>query len=84
VNNRGHAVHCLAGVTPLRLYPRFPEQVEINRLKDQEGKGDIPNFTYDPTLTTRLANRPHTVPSTQIPITDGPNSWVVRAIATVP
>jgi hypothetical protein len=83
-NNRGYAVHCLAGCLPLRLIPRLPEQLELNRLKEVENEGDAKRFTYETKPPKRLKNRPHSLPSEQIPITAGPNSWDVTQIAEVP
>jgi hypothetical protein len=82
-NNRGYATHCLAGLKPLRVWPRKPDQMELNRLKEVENAGDAKKFTYDAKVAKPLAAKPHALPSRQIPITAGPNSWVVMAIAEV-
>ncbi|CAB3795703.1 hypothetical protein LMG28688_04167 [Paraburkholderia caffeinitolerans] len=82
-NNRGYAAHCLAGQKPLRLWPRVADKMELNRLKEVEGKDGAKRFTYSPNLITRLGKTPHALPSTQIPITAGPNSWEVQLIAQV-
>jgi hypothetical protein len=84
VNNRGYAAYCRAGVPPLRLWPRPPETAESNRLSDEEGKGDIGTFTYPPQLGARLSQSPRKLPSLEMPVTTGPNTWVVQEIITVP
>lgn len=80
-NNRGYAVHCLANVSPLRVWPLPPHAVELNRLEEMES---APKFTYESTVIKRLDKKPHSLPSSQIPITAGPNSWVVSEVAEVP
>ncbi|CAI8825982.1 hypothetical protein [Methylocaldum szegediense] len=82
-NNRCYTTHCLAGVRPLRIIPRLPEQLEINRLAEVEGQNGVGNFTYQPGVP-HLAQNPRRLPSDQMPITQGQNSWVVQQVATVP
>jgi hypothetical protein len=82
-NNRGYAAHCMAGLRPLRIWPRLPDQMELNRLKEVEGSGDAKKFTYNAAVTEPLVNKPHTLPSRQIPITAGPNSLEDMPIAQI-
>jgi hypothetical protein len=82
-NNRGYATHCMAGKKPLRVWPHTADQAELNRLKEVEGKGEIPTFTYQANVG-HLAVKPRTLPSEEIPITSGPNTWVVARVVKVP
>jgi hypothetical protein len=83
-NNRGYATHCMAGKRPLRVWPRTADQAELNRLKEVEGKGDIPTLTYLANVERLTAKPPRTLPSEEIPITSGPNTWQVARIVKVP
>lgn len=83
-NNRCFTAHCMAGVRPLRVIPRTPIQLEINRLAEMGGQGNIPAFAYQPLCVARLSVDPRTLPSTQMPVTLGPNSWSVSHVATAP
>lgn len=83
-NNRCYTAHCLAGVRPLRLIPRLPIQLEINRLAEVEGQGGVGTFHYQPLCVARLAVDPRTLPSHQMPVTLGPNSWDITQVATAP
>ena len=83
-NNRCLTAHCLAGVRPLRIIPRLPDQVEINRLSEVEGQGEINDLQYQPGAIPRLIQQPRTLPSNQMPITAGPNTWDVTQVATIP
>lgn len=67
INNRGYAAHCLADVQPLRLWPRAPEQAELNRLNET---ADLAHVTFAPGFT---GDRPHgtrVLPSDSILITN--------------
>lgn len=81
-NNRGFTAHVIGGVRPLRLVPRPADQMELNRLTDVEGQGEIQRFTG--ANAHALLVRPHTVPSTQMPITSGPNTFDVQQVVTIP
>jgi len=83
-NNRGFAAHCAGGIRPLRLLPREPEQAETNRLAEVEGQGNIPDLAYNPGVVHRLNQRPHRLPSLQMPITTGPNTWTIEAVVDRP
>jgi hypothetical protein len=81
INNRGFACHCIAGVRPLRVFPREASVDEANRLTDA-----APNFTYadDVPGADRNAMQGRTLPSKYIPLTAGPNSFhVTRVVTTV-
>jgi hypothetical protein len=82
-NNRGFAAHCAGGVKPLRLLPRVAQVAEINRLNEVPGQGGIPQLQYMQGVP-HLNQNPHTLPSRQMPITTGPNTWVVQAVVSVP
>jgi hypothetical protein len=82
-NNRGYATHCMAGKRPLRVWPRTADQAELNRLEEVEGKEQIPKLTYQANVT-HLSVKPRTLPSEEIPITSGPNTWEVTRIVKVP
>jgi hypothetical protein len=82
-NNRCLTTYCLAGVRPLRLIPRLPEQLEINRLGEVEGQGQILSFGYNVGVPL-LAVYPRALPSNQMPVTTGPNTWTVERVATIP
>jgi hypothetical protein len=84
-NNRGYTAFCRAGVRPLRLIPREGTTDEINRLSEQEGVGNIGTFTYPPGYGgAHLGAHPRVLPSWEMPITTGPNTWVVQEVITVP
>jgi hypothetical protein len=83
-NNRGYTAYCRAKVQPLRLWPRKPESAETKRLKEKEGTGDTGTFTYPAQLPDRLGDNPRTLPSLEMPVTTGPNTWVVQEIIKVP
>lgn len=82
-NNRGFTAHCAGGTKPLRLLPRAAEAAEINRLNEVTGQGDIPNLQYADGVP-HLDVNPHTLPSRQMPITTGPNTWVVESVVSIP
>jgi hypothetical protein len=85
INNRGYSAFCHAGVRPLRLLPTPPSQAELNRLNDVEGQGMIGNMQYAQGFTgPNLDVRPRTLPSDQMPVTDGPNSWIIQRVIEVP
>jgi hypothetical protein len=83
-NNRCFTTYCLAGVRPLRIIPRLPEQHEINRLAEVEGIEPVGNFVYQHGGIAHLNTNPRTLPSLQIPVTLGPNSYMVTHVATAP
>jgi len=86
-NNRGYTAHCRAGVAPLRIWPREATQDELNRLKETEGgtAGDkrLGPFTYTSGVA-HLNAHPRTLPSLEMPITNGPNTWEVIEVVQVP
>ncbi len=80
INNRGYTAYALANVRPLRLFPSKPSQDELNRLRDEEGKGEIKDFKRN---GHKLA-KPRKLPSSQMPVTAGPNSWDVQYVVNLP
>lgn len=82
-NNRGLTTYALAGTQPARLIPRLPQQAELNRLAEVEGQGGVPQLQYAANVA-HLAVSPRTLPSNQMPITTGPNTWIVQKVATIP
>jgi hypothetical protein len=83
-NNRGYTAHCKASKWPSRLIPRVASQDEINRLSEKKivGQG---GFTYaDGYPGARLREAERTLPSTEMPITTGPNTWVIEDVVEVP
>ncbi|MFN9211861.1 MAG: hypothetical protein ACK6DI_13470, partial [Betaproteobacteria bacterium] len=82
-NNRCLTAYCFALVRPLRLIPRLPDQLEINRLYEKDGRGDISNFSYLPAVS-HLKKSPRTLPSDQMPVITGPATWIVQSVATIP
>ena len=92
LNNRGLLVHCIRDVKPLRLIPRLATVDETNRLNERENHGTIPLLTYEAGFAHGLRLNVHkhsprqdrTLPSRQMPITDGPNSWVIKSVVTIP
>lgn len=82
-NNRGYTAYCFAQVQPLRLIARLPQQLELNRLGEVEGEGNIQDFNYQVGVT-HLRVHPRTLPSDQMPVTTGPNTWTVTRVVSVP
>jgi hypothetical protein len=82
-NNRAYTAYCHAGIQPLRMVPRVPTQDELNRLGEVEGQGQIPDFQYQQGVG-HLTVQPRTLPSLQMAVTTGPNTWVVTRVVTVP
>jgi hypothetical protein len=70
INNRGYATYCIAGIQPTRLLPRIPTQDELNRLTEESNMGG------------RFAAR--TLPSLEIPVTNGVNDLTLAYVVTVP
>jgi hypothetical protein len=84
-NNRGYAAHCLAGVMPLRLRPRPPSREVVNRLGEVEGEQAVGRLTFDSvTGVQRESGAVRRLPSAELPLTDGPQSWHVQKLASVP
>jgi hypothetical protein len=84
-NNRGYTAYCKANVRPRRLIPRVASQDELNRLGEVESQGTIGTFTYpDGYGGTRLGTRPRTLPSWEMPVTTGPNTWTIQEVVVVP
>jgi hypothetical protein len=83
-NNRGYAAHCHIGIRPKRLIPRHADVAETNRLAEAENLPPTPGLTYIGGYVGPRHVAPRTLPSEQIPITDGPNSWSIRKTIKVP
>ena len=79
-NNRGYTVHCLARVRPLRiLLTTFqPHDIEITRLAEVEGQGNVPHWTG----VRGGEPNPRTLPSTRMFIT--PVGDAITQVAEVP
>ena len=79
INNRSLACHSMAKLKPVRVIPAIASADESNRLNDTHE-----NWQYVESLLQAKQTIPkdRTLPSTIIPITDGPNSFKVVAIAT--
>lgn len=83
-NNRGFTAHCKASKWPSRLIPRVGTQDEINRLAEKKTVGPG-GFTYAEGYTgPRLNGVERTLPSSEMPITTGPNTWIVQDVVNVP
>jgi len=80
-NNRGYALHCMAGVMPLRLWPGQESVDERNRLSES---WDASGIRYASKNTKRLDKVPRTLPSTEMPLTNGSNDTVIADVVTVP
>ncbi|WP_227479821.1 hypothetical protein [Xanthomonas vasicola] len=80
-NNRGYAVHCMAGVMPLRIWPHEETVDERNRLREC---WDAKGIRYLEGVQERLSVVPRTLPSTEMPLTNGPNDTVIAKVVTVP
>lgn len=83
-NNRGFAAHCNANIQPLRLIPITPEAADTNRLLEVEGQSNIPFMTYEPNVPHLLDPAPRRLPSLEMPITNGPNTWIIQNIVRNP
>ena len=89
-NNRGLAVHCRNKIAPLRVFPRTATTDETNRLAEVEGQGAVGNLTYTKDmpdagrLAAHRAKAKRDLPSTEIPVTDGPNSWIITEVISTP
>jgi hypothetical protein len=54
-------------------------------LGEVESQGTIGTFTYpDGYGGTRLGTRPRTLPSWEMPVTTGPNTWTIQEVVVVP
>lgn len=83
-NNRGYTTHCKASKWPSRMIPRVADTAELNRLDEKMtvGRG---GFTYADGYTgTRLNGTERTLPSVEMPITTGPNTWIIEDVVSVP
>lgn len=77
-NNRSYAAHCMAGNRPLRLWPGKPDDGELKRLRETLTSNDV-KLTAGVHLTF-----PRTVPSLEIPITNGQQDLLVTDVVRVP
>lgn len=73
INNRGYATYSLAGIVPLRLFPRKMTVDESNRLRQA-----APDFTFEDGV--RLTQDPRRLPSVEMPITAGVNDLRVEQV----
>jgi hypothetical protein len=76
-NNRSYAIHCLAGVKPLRYWPGKPSSAETNRLDETMEQGEA-------SAVRGLLTLPRILPSLEMPMTDGINQTAILAVAKVP
>jgi hypothetical protein len=77
INNRALACHSVAGLRPVRIVPQDPSADELNRLNET-----YTEWTYTEAMKATKERVPNdrTLPSEIIPITDGPNTYLVTRI----
>ncbi|MGY3230492.1 hypothetical protein ACVWWJ_001976 [Luteibacter sp. HA06] len=77
-NNRSYAAHCMAGTRPLRLWPGEADDGERRRLTETLTSGDV-KLTAGVRVTL-----PRSLPSLEMPITNGQQDLMVTDVVTVP
>jgi len=77
-NNRSYAAHCMAGTRPLRLWPGKADDGELKRLREELTAAEV-KLTAGVRVTL-----PRTLPSLEMPITNGQQDLMITDVVTVP